>query len=268
LIRHESAQKNGNNFIKLIKMKKLAGKIALVTGGSSGIGLATAKRLYLEGAFVIITGRNLRALEKASREIGKHAKYIQADNASVEEIENLFQSLSKDFGSIDILFINAGIGRFAPIDTTSENLYDEIFTVNTKGSYFTLQKSLPYLNDGASVIFTAIAPIAPSWRKAATSVYMASKMALIYFMESAAVELAPRGIRVNAISPGPIFTPIFEHAGLPKEKTQERLAKIALESPMKRLGEPTEVASVVAFLSSPDASYITGRQIIIDGGIL
>jgi NAD(P)-dependent dehydrogenase (short-subunit alcohol dehydrogenase family) len=250
------------------KMKKLAGKIALVTGGSSGIGLATAKRLHMDGAIVVITGRNLLALEKASKQIGKTVTYIQSDNASVREIENMFLKISKEVGPIDILFINAGIGRFAPIDAMSENLYDEIFLVNTKGSYFTLQKSLPYLNNGASVIFTAIAPIAPSWRKAATSVYTASKMALIYFMESAAVELAPRGIRVNAISPGPILTSIFEHAGLPNEKTQERLAKIAMESPMKRLGDAAEVASVAAFLASPDASYITGRQIIIDGGIV
>lgn len=248
-------------------MKKLEGKVALVTGGSSGIGLATAKRLYEDGAIVAITGRNVDALKKASNEIGENVKYLQADNASIIEIENMFQYIKRDLGHIDILFINAGIGRFAPIDATSESLYDEIFSINTKGSYFTLQKSLPYLNNGAAVIFTAIAPIAPSWRKAATSVYTASKMALIYFMESAAVELAPRGIRVNAISPGPILTSIFEHAGLPKEKTQERLGKIAVESPMKRLGDSNEVASVVSFLASPDASYITGRQIKVDGGI-
>jgi len=248
-------------------VKRFEKKVVLITGGSSGIGLATAIHFHGEGATVIITGRDVLTLEKACNTIGDNAHYIPVDHAAVKSTEKMFGQIKKDFGNIDVLFINAGIGRFASIEATSEELYDEIFSVNTKGAFFTLQKSLSYLNDGASIIFTAIAPTVPSWRKAGTGVYVATKMALLSFMESAAVELAPRNIRVNAVSPGPILTSIYEHAGLPKEKTGERLNKIALEAAVKRLGKPEEVAAVVAFLASPDASYITGRQIQIDGGI-
>ena len=248
-------------------MERFWGKIALVTGGSSGIGLATDKRLEREGATVIVTGRNRVTLEKAVGEIGGNAHYIQSDSASIKDIELLFDRIIEDFGMIDILFINAGIGRFGTIEAVSEALYDEIFSANTRGAFFTLKNAIPCLNTGASVVVTAIAATSPSWRKAGTSVYTASKVALLAFVEAAAVELAPRGIRVNAICPGPVLTSIYEHAGLPKEKTEERLARIAMESPMKRIGDAEEIAGVVAFLASSDASYMTGRQIQIDGGL-
>jgi len=179
----------------------------------------------------------------------------------------MFQKVTGQTGKIDILFINAGIGRFSEIAATSEQLYDEVFSTNTRGAFFTLQQSIDYLNDNASVIINAIAPVTPFWRKAGTSIYTASKVALLSFMEAAAVEFSKRNIRVNAVCPGPIKTAIYEHAGLSREKVDERIKKITEQIPMKRQGEPEEVAWAVSFLASSEASFITGRQIQIDGGM-
>lgn len=248
-------------------MKRFENKVAVVTGGNSGIGLATAKRLHEEGARLAIVGRNTQTLEEAARKIGDGVLAVQADVAKLEDIDRLYRTVTQELGRIDVLFINAGVGKFAALTDTSESLYDEMFAINTKGAYFTLAKAIPSLNDGASIILVALAPITPPWRRPGTSAYSAAKAALRAVVQTAAVELAPRGIRVNVVSPGPILTPIYQKAGLSPEKTQERLDQMRAAVPLARLGKPEEVAGVVAFLASSDASYITGEEIHIDGGL-
>ncbi len=248
-------------------MKRLEDKVAVVTGGNSGIGLATAKRLHEEGARLAIVGRNAQTLQEAAQSIGNGVLAVQADVAVLSDIDRLYQTVAQELGRIDVLFINAGVGKFAALIDTSESLYDEMFAINTKGAYFTLTKAIPYLNDGASIILIALAPINPPWRRPGTSAYSAAKAALRAVAQTAAVELAPRGIRVNVVSPGPTLTPIYQQAGLSKEKTEERLDQISTTVPLSRLGKPEEVASVVAFLASSDASYITGEEIHVDGGM-
>ena len=248
-------------------MKRLEDKVAVVTGGNSGIGLATAKRLQEEGARLAIVGRNAHTLEEATKTIGNGVLAVQADVAVLSDIDRLYGTITQELGRIDVLFVNAGVGKFASLIDTSESLYDEMFAINTKGAYFTLTKAIPYLNDGASIILIALAPINPSWRRPGTSAYSAAKAALRAVAQTAAVELAPRGIRVNVVSPGPILTPIFQQAGLSKEKMEERLDRVSATVPLSRLGKPEEVASVVAFLASSDASYITGEEIHVDGGM-
>ncbi len=248
-------------------MKRLEGKVAVVTGGNSGIGLATAKRLQEEGALVAIAGRNAQTLEEAAQSIGNGVVAVQADVAVLSDIDRLYQTVAQELGRIDVLFVNAGVGKYAALIDTSEGLYDEIFAINTKGAYFTLTKAIPYLNDGASIVLIALSPINPPWRRPGTSAYSAAKAALRAVAQTAAVELAPRGIRVNVVSPGPTLTPIYQQAGLSKEKTEERLDQISTTVPLSRLGKPEEVASVVAFLASSDASYITGEEIHVDGGM-
>ncbi len=248
-------------------MKRFANKVAVVTGGNSGIGFATAQRLHEEGARLAIVGRNAQTLEEAARTLGDGVIAVQADVTKLAEIDRLYQTVAQELGRIDILFVNAGVGKFAALIDTSESLYDEMFAVNTKGAYFTLTRAIPSLNDGASIILTALAPITPPWRRPGTGAYSAAKAALHAVAQTAAVELAPRGIRVNVVSPGPILTPIYQQAGLDPDKMKERLERMSATVPLARLGEPEEVASVVAFLASSDASYITGEEIHIDGGL-
>jgi NAD(P)-dependent dehydrogenase (short-subunit alcohol dehydrogenase family) len=208
------------------EVKRFEGKVAVVTGGSSGIGLATAARFHAEEARTAIAGRNAPKLEEAARSIGDGIVCVETDVAKLDDLDRLFRTIEYRLGRIDVLFVNAGIGRVASIADTSDGLYDEVFAVNTKGAYFTLQKALPYLNDGASIILNAIAPVSPAWRRPATSAYTASKGALRSFAETAAVELADRRIRVNAVSPGPILTPIYAHSGLPADAARERRARM------------------------------------------
>jgi NAD(P)-dependent dehydrogenase (short-subunit alcohol dehydrogenase family) len=245
-------------------MKRLEGKVAVVTGGNSGIGLATAKRLQDEGAKVAISGRSRKTLDEAVKVIGNGLVAVQADVAKLADTDKLYAEVSQKLGKIDVLFVNAGVAKFAPLAETSEDLYDEQFDINVKGAYFTIQKALPFLNDGASIILNT--SVAGQKGGAGATAYSATKAALRSLARTVAAELVGRGIRVNTVAPGPIVTPIFGRTGLPKEAFDEFAKEILARVPMKRFGQPEEVAGVVAFLASQDASYITGVEINVDGG--
>jgi NAD(P)-dependent dehydrogenase (short-subunit alcohol dehydrogenase family) len=244
-------------------MKRLEGKVAVITGGNSGIGLATAKRLQEEGARVAISGRSKKTLDEAVKTIGNGVVAVQADVANLTDVDKLYAEVSTKLGKVDVLFVNAGVAKFAPLAETSESTYDEQFDVNIKGAYFTIQKALPLLNDGASIILNT--SVADSKGNVGASAYSATKAALRSLARTAAAELVGRGIRVNAVAPGPIVTPILERTGLPK--ADEFAREIVAQVPMKRFGQPEEVAGAVAFLASQDASYITGVEINVDGGM-
>ena len=246
-------------------MKRLEGKVAVVTGGNSGIGLATAKRFKEEGARVAIAGRDPDTLKEAGRSLGKDVLVIRADVADLDDIDKLYREVSEKLGKIDVLFVNAGVAKFAPLAATSETLYDEAFDINAKGAYFTIQKALPFLNDGAAIVLNT--SVAGQTGSPNTSAYSATKAALRSFARTAAAELADRGIRVNVVAPGPIETPIIRRTGLPQETIDEFVKTIIAKVPMKRFGKAEEVAGAVAFLASSDASYITGVEINVDGGM-
>jgi NAD(P)-dependent dehydrogenase (short-subunit alcohol dehydrogenase family) len=245
-------------------MNRLEGKVAVVTGGNSGIGLATSKRLRDEGARVTICGRNQRTLDQAAKLLGNETLVIRADVSKTADIDELFSTVRQKRGKIDILFVNAGIVTFAPIENVSEEQYDEQFNVNTKGAFFTIQRAMRDLNDGASIILNT--SVASHKGRATGVVYAATKAALRSFTRSIAAALVDRNIRVNAVAPGPIQTSIFERAGLSEEEAANVVNSLVYDVPMKRLGTPEEVAAVVAFLASSDASYITGIEIDVDGG--
>jgi NAD(P)-dependent dehydrogenase (short-subunit alcohol dehydrogenase family) len=246
-------------------MKKLEGKVAVITGGSSGIGLATAKLFQEQGAKIAISGRNQATLDDAVNALGDGVLAIRSDVSKLSELDHLMEVVSKKLGAIDILFVNAGIAKFAPIIETAEALYDETFDTNVKGAFFTIQKAIPHLNNHASVILNT------SFLNQAglpgTSIYAASNAALRSLARGASAELVGRGIRVNVVSPGPISTPIYGKLGLPKEALDILAANIVAQVPMKRFGEPEEVAQAVLFLASKDSSYITGVEMNVDGGI-
>lgn len=246
-------------------MKRLEGKVAVVTGGNSGIGLAAATRLQQEGAKVAISGRSRETLDAAVKTIGNGVLAVQADVAVLAELDKLYAEVSRKFGKIDVLFVNAGVGKFAPLSGTSEDLYDELFDINVKGAYFSIQKALPYLNDGASIILNT--SVADNKGMIGGSAYAATKAAMRSLARTAAAELAERGIRVNTVAPGPILTPLFDRTGMPKEAVDEFAKSLVAKVPLKRFGKPEEVAATVAFLASEDASYITGVEINVDGGL-
>ncbi|MFY9584158.1 MAG: glucose 1-dehydrogenase [Candidatus Acidiferrales bacterium] len=246
-------------------MKRFEGKVAVVTGGNSGIGLATAKRLHDEGARVAISGRSQKTLDEAVKILGKDVLAVQADVAKPADLDGLYRAVAEKFGKIDVLFVNAGVAKFASLAETSERIYDEQFDINIKGAYFTIQKALPLLNDGASIILNT--SVAASKGTAGASAYSATKAALRSLARTAAAELVELGIRVNTVAPGPIETPIFGRTGLPKEAIEEFAKDVLSKVPMKRFGQPEEVAGAVAFLASSDASYITGVEINVDGGM-
>jgi NAD(P)-dependent dehydrogenase (short-subunit alcohol dehydrogenase family) len=246
-------------------VKRLEGKVAVVTGGNSGIGLATAQRFLEEGATVAISGRNQKTLAEATRTLGKDVVAVQADTAQPAEVEKFLETVQKKLGKIDILFINAGVAKFAPLIQTPEVVFDEQFDINIKGAYFTVQKAVPYLNDGASIILNT--SVASGKGQAGTSAYAATKAALRSLARTAAAELVERNIRVNAVAPGPIVTPIFGRTGLPQQVIDDWAKDLVGNVPMKRFGQPEEVAGVVAFLASSDSSYMTGVEINVDGGL-
>lgn len=244
-------------------MENLKNKTAVITGGNSGIGYATAKQLKEQGANVIITGRRKEAIEKAALELGVTA--FTADQSNISDIEKLAEKVKTDFGSVDILFINAGIAGLGTIEQTTEELYDNIMNVNLKGAFFTLSKFIPILKDGASVVF--LSSNTASMPGPGSSVYSASKTALNSFMRSAALELAPRKIRVNSVSPGPTQTEVMNKVGL-DEATVKGIMDVVVEKvPLKQMGRAEDVAQMVSYLSSDVAVFMTGADVIMDGGM-
>ena len=246
-------------------MARLTGKVAVVTGGNSGIGLATAKRFREEGAKVVISGRDQRTLDEAVKTIGGEVVAVRADVAKLSDLDKLFKTVSEKFGRIDVLFANAGIAKFAPLAESTEALYDETFNINVKGVYFTIQKALPLLNDGASIIINS--SVASESGVADTSIYSATKAAIRSFARTLTAELVGRGIRINVVSPGPIRTPIFGRNGLSQDQIDDVARMLVSKVPMNRFGQPEEVADTVLFLASQEASYITGVDINVDGGM-
>jgi len=246
-------------------MGKLDGKVAVVTGGNSGIGLATAKEFSYQGAKVAISGRDQETLNSAKKEIGNGVLVVKADTSKLEDIDALFGAVKKEFGKIDVLFVNAGVGKFLPIESVDEEFFDQIMDINFKGAYFTIQKALPLLNENASIILNT--SINAHIGMPNTSVYAASKAALITLARTLSAELVGRGIRVNAVSPGPVTTPIFNKAGLAPQELKKLAQSIQDQVPMKRFGLPEEIAKTVLFLASSDSSFLLGTEIIADGGM-
>lgn len=246
-------------------MKALEGKVAVITGGSSGIGLATAKLFQQAGAKVAISGRNQKSLDDAAKELGPKAITVRSDVSRLRDLDTLFDIITKKLGHIDVLFANAGIAKFAPVSDTSEAFYNEIFDINVQGVFFTIQKAIPFLNDGASIILNT--SVANQSGLPNTSAYAASKAAVRSFARSIGAELAAKGIRVNVVSPGPISTPMYEKLGLPKEAVEAFAANIVSQVPLKRFGTPDEVANTALFLASSASSYITGVELNVDGGM-
>jgi len=246
-------------------MKRLEGKVAIVTGGNSGIGLATARRFAEEGAHVFITGRRQAELDAAVKQIGKQATGVRGDVASLGDLDSLYAEVKRQYGRIDILFANAGSAELAPLGAITEEHFDKIFSVNVKGLLFTVQKALPLFRDGGSIILNA--SIVASKGLEASSVYSATKAAVRSFARTWTVDLKGRGIRVNAISPGPIDTPGINNLGLTGEQIEEFKKNIVATVPMGRMGDPDEIAKAALFLASDDSSYVTGVELFVDGGM-
>ena len=246
-------------------MSKLTGKVAVITGGNSGIGLATARRFVAEGARVAIMGRDPVTVNAAVEELGEGVIGVQGDVTRMDDLNRLFETVRERAGSIDLLFVNAGVAQVRPFEAVDEDHFDLMFGVNVKGAYFTIQKALPYLNDGASVVLNT--SIANQTGNANFSVYSATKAALRSLARTLSAELVDRRIRVNAISPGPIETPIFGRLGLPQEALEGLAEQFVSQVPMKRMGEADEIANAVLFLGSPESSFVLGHELVVDGGM-
>jgi NAD(P)-dependent dehydrogenase (short-subunit alcohol dehydrogenase family) len=244
----------------------LEGRTALITGGTTGIGFATAERLIADGVqSLVITGQDTARLHEAAGRLGERATPIQADVRSLPDLDKLAAAARQAFGGrLDILFANAGIGSFAPIEQVDQGFYDEQFEVNVKGLFFTIQKLLPLMSEGGSIILNASAVNAKG--VPGGHVYFATKAAVRSLARTLAAELAPRGIRVNAVSPGLVPTPFVGKMGLPQEALDQFAGMVTAQAPLGRLGKPEEIASAVAFLAGSGAAYITAADLAVDGG--
>jgi NAD(P)-dependent dehydrogenase (short-subunit alcohol dehydrogenase family) len=245
-------------------MGQYDGKRVVITGGTTGIGLATAKLLLREGARVLVTGRRKETLDSARAELGKNAIVMPSDATSLTDIDALAARVKLEFGALDFLFLNAGYGKFAPLEGMSEAVYDEMLNLHTKGPYFAVQKLAPLMPSGSAIVLTTSAASVKGIPM--LSAYGAGKAALRSLARSFASELAPRGIRVNAVSPLSGDTPILLRSGLPKEQQDGFLTQLQDSNPMKRLGRPEEIAKAVAFLAF-DATFTNGHELPVDGGM-
>jgi NAD(P)-dependent dehydrogenase (short-subunit alcohol dehydrogenase family) len=248
-------------------MKRLENKVAVITGGNSGIGLATAKEFIAQGAKVVITGRNSESIAKAAEELGENAFGIVSDVSSMNDIKSLSGLIQENFSKIDILFINVGIAQFAPIGQVTEEFYDQSMNTNLKGSYFTIQALLPLINDGGSIILNT--SINAHLGVAGASVYAATKAALLSLAKNLSAELLGRKIRVNAISPGPVRTPLHtaEKFGISNEQLAQMGAGILTQIPVGRFGTAEEIAKAALYFASDDSGFVLGAELIIDGGM-
>ncbi|MGL5835512.1 MAG: SDR family oxidoreductase [Waterburya sp.] len=245
--------------------QKLSGKVALVTGGTSGIGLATAKQFVAEGAYVFITGRRQTELDTAVNEIGKNVMGIQSDVSNLADLDRLYAAIEQEQGRLDVIFANAGGGEFIPLGSITEEHFDKTFNTNVKGLLFTVQKALPLLPEGASIILNA--STASTVGTPAFSVYSATKAAVRSFARNWTLDLKDRQIRVNAVSPGLIPTPAYDLLwGLSEEQLKELVANLAKNVPLGRAGTSDEIAKAVVFLASDDSSYVSGIELFVDGG--
>jgi NAD(P)-dependent dehydrogenase (short-subunit alcohol dehydrogenase family) len=238
--------------------KKLEGKTAVITGGTEGIGLATAKLFVKEGAYVFITGRRQKELDEAVKAIGSNATGVRGDVAKMADLDLLYETVGKVKGRVDIIFANAGVGEFVRFGEVSEEHFDKLFNINVKGAFFTVQKGLPLLNDGGSIILTG--SVASAKGTAAFGVYAASKAAIRSFVRTWTTDLKDRHIRSNVVSPGPINTPLVNR------QSADVIARIVSTIPMGRMGEPDEVAKAALYLASDDSSFVTGIELFVDGG--
>ncbi|MEL6306308.1 MAG: SDR family oxidoreductase [Bacteroidota bacterium] len=244
---------------------KLKNKIALITGGNSGIGLATAKLFHKEGATVLITGRRKEVVEMAAKEIGENAIGIQSDTSSIADIIKLYRQVKEQYNKLDVLYLNAGIAKFEPMEVVTEERFDELSNTNFKGLFFNVQYASPLMQSGSSIIITTSA--ASMIGSPNMSVYGATKAAARSLARTLSGDLLPKGIRVNGISPGPIDTPIMEKVGIPMEALEGAKQGFAAENPMKRIGTAEEIAKAALFLASDDSSFIAGIDLAVDGGL-
>ena len=245
--------------------QRFQGKVAVITGGNSGIGLSAAKGFAREGARVAILGRDPQTLEQARRELGPNTIAVQGDVSKLADIARLVAEVKAKAGRIDALFVNAGIAKFAPLEQSDELLFDQTFDINVKGAYFTIQAALPLMPRGSAIVLNASAVV--EMGMPSSSVYTASKAAVASLARSLTSELAPRGVRINVVNPGPVETPIFGRMGLDAETTRGMAAHIQSQVPMGRMGNPEEVAEAVLFLSSEQSSFVHGAALLVDGGM-